>query len=137
MITTCKRTYERENILDLVFSSHPAFISHVSIIPGISDHDAVLFNFSLREISYLSSNYNVYLYHKGDYDSIKRYMNTFSESFLSSDPYNNSVKQNWLLFKVAIQEAIDKHIPQRRNKSSRHIPWINHSINHVMKDRKQ
>ena len=32
-----------KNVLDLIFSSHPAFILHVSIIPGISDHDAVLF----------------------------------------------------------------------------------------------
>ena len=109
-----------KNILDLVFSSHPAFISHVSIIPGISNHDAVLFDFNLKEISFLSSNYNVYLYHKGDYDGIKSYMNAFSESFLSSNPYNNSVEQNWLSFKVAIQEAINKYIPQRQNNSSRH-----------------
>ena len=40
-----------KNVLYLVFSSHPAFISPVSIIPGISDHDAVLSNFNLKEIS--------------------------------------------------------------------------------------
>ena len=96
-----------------------------------------IFNFNLKEISYLSSNYNVYLYHKGDYDGIKSYMNTFSESFLSSDPYNNSVEHNWLSFKVAIQDAFNKYIPQQQNKSSRHIPWINHSIKHLMKDRKR
>ena len=107
------------------------------MLPGISDHDAVLFDFNLKEISYLSSNYNMCLYHKGDYDGIKSYMNTFPESFLSSDPYNNSVEQNWLSFKVAVQEAINKYIPQRQNKSSRHIPWINLSIKYLMKDRKQ
>ena len=43
-----------KNILYLVSSSHPAFISHVSIIPGISDHDAVLPNFNLKEISQIT-----------------------------------------------------------------------------------
>ena len=33
-----------KNVLDLVLSSDPAFI-------GISDHDAVLFNFNLKEIA--------------------------------------------------------------------------------------
>jgi len=30
-----------ENILDLIFSSHPESISNVEVIPGISDHEAV------------------------------------------------------------------------------------------------
>ena len=113
----------------MLISYKTAFISHISIIPEISDHDAVSFNFNLKEIFYLmiSSNYNVYLHHKGDYDGIKSYMNTFSESFLSSDPYYNSVEQNWLSFKVSIQETINKYFPQQQNKSSRHIPWFNHS----------
>ena len=71
-----------KNILDLVFSSHSAFISHVSVIPGISDHDAVLFNFNLKEISYLGLIImRTCITRKGDYDGIKSYMNTFSESF--------------------------------------------------------
>ena len=41
-----------KNMLDLVLSTYPAFISSVSIIPGTSDHGAVLFNFNLKEIYY-------------------------------------------------------------------------------------
>ena len=37
-----------KNILDLIFSSYPVLVSDVSIIRGISDHDAVLFSLILK-----------------------------------------------------------------------------------------
>ena len=33
----------QNSVLDLVFSSHPR-ISDLDIVPGISDHDAIIFN---------------------------------------------------------------------------------------------
>ena len=39
-----------KNILDLVFSSYPALVSDISVIPRISDHNAVLFGFNTEGI---------------------------------------------------------------------------------------
>ena len=33
-----------KNVLDLIFCSHPHIISDINIIPGMSDHEAILFN---------------------------------------------------------------------------------------------
>ena len=55
----------------------------------------------------------MFLYHK---DGIKADIRNCM--FLLSDPYCNSVEQNWLSFKAAIQEGIVKHISQRVNKLS-------------------
>ena len=32
----------RENILDLRFVSHPSYINQYKIVPGLSDHDAII-----------------------------------------------------------------------------------------------
>jgi len=34
------------NILDLLFCTSPAFITNVQVVPGISDHEAIIFNFT-------------------------------------------------------------------------------------------
>ena len=64
-------------------------------------------------------------------------MKTFLDTFISTDPDKNSVEQNWLLFKGAIHEALEKYIPKRQIKTSRCIPWITHAIKLKMKERKQ
>ena len=33
-----------KNVLDLIFCSYPHIISDINIIPGMSDHEAILFN---------------------------------------------------------------------------------------------
>ena len=60
------------NILDLLFCSHPTRISKVSIVPGILDHEAIYLHFNLKSLSYRNTSHNIYLYHKGDFDGIKR-----------------------------------------------------------------
>ena len=60
------------NILDLLFCSHPTRISKVSVVPGISYHEVIYFHFNLKSLSYRDTSHNIYLYHKGDFDGIKR-----------------------------------------------------------------
>ena len=45
----------QENILDLVFTTHPSFIQYCEPIPGISDHDMILTTIN-SNISYQKSN---------------------------------------------------------------------------------
>ena len=64
-------------------------------------------------------------------------MKTFLDTFIPTDPYKNSIEQNWLLFKGAIHEALEICIPKRQIKTSRCIPWKTHAIKLKMKERKQ
>jgi len=62
----------QNNILDLVFSTHPK-VSNLEIVPGISDHDAVTFNYDITSKQTTGNNqHRIALYHKGDLQSIKR-----------------------------------------------------------------
>ena len=35
-----------------------------------------------------------------------------------------SVDENWNHFKLKLQQAIDKHVPQKQVKPNRKLPWI-------------
>ena len=102
------------NILDLLFCSHPTRISKVSVVPGISDHEAIYFHFNLKSLSYRDNSHNIYLYHKGDFDGIKKSITDFQKAFLSSNPYGKSIEQNWLAFKNVVNQAVQKCIPQNK-----------------------
>ena len=59
-----------KNILELIFSSHPALVSDISVISGVSDHDAVLFSFNIEGIITKIPRHYVYLYQKADQDGV-------------------------------------------------------------------
>ena len=61
-------------------------------------------------------------------------MKSLQEAFLSSDPYSQSVEDNWNQFKETIINTMLKNIPQRKIKShNRYLPWLNHDIKSKMK----
>jgi len=102
----------QNHILDLVFCANPEHISKVKVIPGISDHEAV-FCFSSSPLTYQKTKHNIYLYSKGNFDAIKQHIGYFQASFLSSDPYNNTLQENCFLFKSELETVINQYIFHR------------------------
>ena len=89
----------QNHILDLVFSTNPAYVSNVKVTPGISDHEAVFYCYNSTPLTNQKSACKIYLYNQGNFDAIKQCMQCFQTSFLSSNPYINSVQENWSIFK--------------------------------------
>ena len=114
-------------------------VSDISVIASYQESlaNAVLFSFNIEGIITKNPRNYIYVYQKADLDGVSNYMKNFLDTFTSTDPYKNSVEQNWLLFKGAIHEAVEKYIPKRQIKISRCIPWKTHAIELKMKKRKQ
>ena len=128
----------------MVFSSYPALISDVSIILGISDHNAVPFSFNIEGIINNNPRHYIYLYQKADLDGVSNCMKNFLDTFISTYPYKNSIEQNWRQLskfnstkQLTIHEALEKYVSKHQIKASRHILWITHAIKLKMKERKQ
>ena len=75
----------------------------------------------------------MYLYHKGDINSVKQDMCVFKNSFKSSNPECNSVDTNWNSFKESLASSISHRIPKKKIKASKDLPWITHNIEKAMK----
>ena len=119
-----------ENILDLIFSSHPESISNIEIILGISDHEAVYCELILNNRPECDDiRHPIILYDRGNMTQLKSDMSDFQTEFLSTDPYSNNVQENWDKFKQAINKAITKNVPQTMSRSTKELPWVTRDIN--------
>ena len=123
--------------MDLVFSTQPNTISNLQIIPGISNHEAIFFHLGLAISSPVhKTRHPILLYHKGNLDGLKADMLEFQNQFMSTDPYSYNIETNWLRFKLSLNSAINKNIPQAISKTQKHLPWLNSAIRKKMQKRK-
>ena len=112
------------NILDLVYSSNPNLVTHISTVPGMSDHDAVLTSLDTKPKYSQKPSHKVYQYRKANFAGLKADITTLTNNFLLNQPLANNVNSNWLAFKEALISAINKHVPTKMRKHRRDIPWL-------------
>ena len=71
----------KDNILDLVFSTF-SIVSDLNIVPGMSDHEAIVFHLDIdNRINYSKIEHKVALYHKANLENIKRDLLEFQTVF--------------------------------------------------------
>ena len=124
-----------KNVLDLIVTSNPNIISNVRVIPGMSDHDIVLFEINMSPKIQRKPPHRIYKFDRQDTNIIKSYLNNRAEAFLSSDPSSRSVDTNWTFFKDTITEAMSKFIPSKMSKNKQTHPWITPDITRQMRKR--
>ena len=95
-------------------------ITKVDITPGISDDEVFLFDITMQSSTTPDKmTHSVYLYHKGDLNSVMQDMCAFQDSFKSSNPECNTVDANWNSFKKTPANSISCHISKRILKHAR------------------
>ena len=93
----CEPTREG-NILDLFLTNSPTLVDSVNVVPGIADHPAVMGVVRLRPTIQKVKPRKVHLYSIADWDSLRRGMQDFQETFLASCE-GKSTEQLWQEFK--------------------------------------
>ena len=116
-------------------SSNPNYVPAHHVIPGISDHDAILFEVDLSPKYTPKPPQKMYQFHKADYDGLRSQMSSFSNQYLASDPGKNSMEDNWHKISKTIHEKVDKYIPHRLSKAKRHLQWVSPHVKRLMNKR--
>ena len=122
-------------LLDLVFASHPTVIQVCHVVPGISDHDAVLFEVNMSPKCPPKPPRDLLQFHKADFDGLRSHLSSFATTYLDSNPVNRSVDENWNIIAEGIKEAIDNYIPHKISKAKRHLPWVSPAIKRMINKR--
>ena len=128
-------TETTSNILELFFTSNQTLINKVEIIPGISDHEAVFIESSLKPMKVKTPARKVYQYRKADYESMKKELKAFQTDF-DRESGIKDVEYLWTLFKNKIHALMEKYIPSkllRGNKLQK--PWISREVKGLMRKR--
>lgn len=117
-----------EKILDLLLSTYPNSISHVSSSTGLSDHLNVYFEINLKATRFSKPPHRAYLYEKANFVGLNEFIAKSSAEFFASNPLKNSVEQNWNALKNAIIQGISLFVPQKMSKPKYKLPWVTPNI---------
>ncbi len=71
----------KRNTLDLVFTTVPDLVSNINVISGMSDHEAVTFQYDHKADINKKKPRKVYIFKKADHDAIKNDLENFRYGF--------------------------------------------------------
>jgi len=121
-------TENTRNILDLFFTNNTTLVNKCEVIPGISDHEAVFIESSLRPMRVKVPARKVFKYRKANFgvisDELASHYNTFKESARESN-----VNEIWKTFETKLKQLMEKHIPSKMLSGNKiNKPWINKDL---------
>ena len=97
-------------ILDLFFTTNPTLVDNVSISPGLSDHDIVLAQVSLKTRTNETGPTRYPFIQKSRLGSSQSMRNLHLE-FLESDLATTDVQTLWDMFVTRLKQGINKTSP--------------------------
>jgi hypothetical protein len=114
-------TEKSKSILDLFFTSNSSLINKVEVIPGISDHEIVYVEASIKPRK-------VYQYNKANTEELKEKLRSIDiEKQLKEQDL--TVDQLWNNFKEKVLDIMNQSIPTKMiNNYKRKLPWINREM---------
>ena len=122
-----RRQGNTQNTLDLVFTNNAGIVSGTEVVPGISDHDMVLFSVKTSCRKKKNVKRKVYIKRKANCSRIKEMLNEFADSFMENLK-ELSVDEMWDTFECSIRSIMDACIPHKMTSSRYNLPWFNRSL---------
>ncbi|XP_072014906.1 uncharacterized protein [Amphiura filiformis] len=110
------------SILDLVLTNNSSFIKNVEVIPGLSDHEAVLSVLNGFAQVKKKPPHKIYLKRKADVEKIKQDMKIFGDSFRNEA--NLTVQEKWDMFDSKIKQVMEENVPTKMSSNRRNLPWF-------------
>ena len=122
-----RRQGNMQNILDLVFTNNAGIVSGIEVVPGIGDHDMVLFSVKISCRKKKNVKRKVYIKRKANCSRIKEMLIEFADSFMEN-LREFSVDEMWDTFGHSIRSIMNACIPHKMTSSHYNLPWFNRSL---------
>ena len=113
----------------------PWKVTACRVIPGVSDHDAVLTEINIKPLRNKQTPRKIPLYKKADWEGLKEHIYEFGRSLQSNFTISTPVNQLWHNITSELERAINKFIPHKTAKIKDRQPWINTKIRRLMRKR--
>ena len=114
--------------LDYAVTSNQNLVSNIEVFPGVSDHLIVAFNIDMKPHHSVKPQRKIFVFKKANNDLLKEDVSRFSAEFLSSNPQENSVNENWLTIKQTLTALMHGHVPSKLSRTRHHLPWIDFTL---------
>jgi len=115
------------NILDLVFTNIYNACIVTRVVPGLSDHEAVISNLQLSYDFYRPPSRKTFLFRQADWDSMRTTLVALFDEF-KEDCLAKSSNDIWLEIKPLLLKLMGDHIPTRNITTLNKRPWMNKQL---------
>ena len=117
-------TETKSSILDLFLTNNNTLVNQTRIKSGISDHEAVFIEFSLRPAKKPPSPRPVYKYERAFKMEFREFARDINEKAAEMDS-----RTIWTSFKTTIHRLMETNIPHKTERGDqKHKPWITRTI---------
>ena len=124
------------SVLDLFFSNKRSLIKDITVIPGISDHDAVVVDTVITIKPNHKLPRRIRQWSKTDWDEVREEVTQYRDSYFqkaSSQP----VEDNYKSFQDFIKEIIDTYVPSKMSSVRWNVPWCTPAINRICRKKQR
>ena len=133
-LTQIIREETREkNILDVTFVTNPSLVINSSIVPGISDHDITVSDFTIRPHYEKSKSRKIYRFNKADWTNLKNDCLSLTEQVKAKYSNGCDIKDIWAFFKSLLLQYTDKHVPSKTVSNNNRTPWLSNKLKRMLK----
>ena len=124
-----------DNCLDLFFTNIPDLTNKYSIIPGLSDHEAVLVETKLKLTKKKPTKRNINLWKKVDEEKLRKECNDFKTSFFDKFDAETDVNDLWDNIKSNLLGLMKNNVPTKTASTKHHQPWITTTTKRLIRKR--
>ena len=128
-----KEPTREENTLDLFATNKDTLIMRCDVIPGNSDHSAVLVDSRLRPFRRKGTRCTVPLWKKADWNGIKSHIDLAWNQLSDTDKAVKAADELWTWFTTTLEEAIKKFVPHRKSGRWERHPWISRVLRRLLR----
>ena len=127
------------NILDLFFTNRPQLINRLTVIPGISDHDAIFIDTNICAPRKKPPIRSLRMWGKANILNIKSKCAALSSTIINliSETKHPSVNTIWTTFRDGCNHIIQDEVPSRQSSQRFSQPWISREIRRISRRKRR
>ena len=124
-----------ENILDIFCTNKPNLVQRTKLLPGLSDHDAILVESRIKAQKNKPIAHTVSIWKKANFEAIKAETEAFATEFNKNPP--ETVEKQWESIRNHLLDMMKKHVPTKKRSTKFHQPWINNTIKRLARKKQR
>ena len=119
-----------ENTLDLCFTTNATLVKNTQVIPGLSDHHAVIVDSITKPKYQQFAKKTIFIYSKANWANLKTKCSEISNKIIdmTKDQGNTCIQTVYNFFETSLQNAVNEEIPQKTITNRHSLPWLNKKL---------
>jgi len=123
------------NLLDIFATNRPTLTNKCIPIPGISDHDAVYIESSIKARYRKPVKRKIFLWEKTDFNLLSQVISEFVSNFIATNTVSSSIQRMWDDFRAKCIDCLEL-VPYKYSSIRFSQPWVTSTTRRICRKKK-